>query len=85
MQPVMKGVWVLREIRLPPPTPDVLRKDFCLEPGLGWKFLLTGWPRNLTGTGNQNRRNRFSRNPKNLLRLLLGDNLQRLNNPKIEK
>ena len=24
----------------PPPTPELLSKDFCLQPGLGWKFLL---------------------------------------------
>ena len=24
----------------PPPTPDFLSKDFCLQPGLGWKLLL---------------------------------------------
>ena len=30
------------QILTPTPTPDVLTKDFRLQPGLGWKFLLPG-------------------------------------------
>ena len=28
------------QILTPPPTPEFLRKDFCLQPGLEWKVLL---------------------------------------------
>ena len=34
--------WLLRSCFWPPPpTPDFLSKDFCLQPGLEWKFLLS--------------------------------------------
>ena len=35
----MFQVWLRIRFRPPPTTPEFLNKDFCLQPGLGWKFL----------------------------------------------
>ena len=61
------------QILTPPTAPDFLEDDFCLEPGLEWKFPAAGLAKNCSSRSIQDFHSLNKENRASLLRIFLSD------------
>ena len=64
----------------PPPTLDFLSKDFCPQPGLGWKFLLSGRGKNCSPCSFQDSHSLTEGNQVSLVRIQFSHNQNQMKN-----